>query len=184
MDEDALMRRAAGGDTAAFGVIVQAYQSQLVRFAARILGDTDAAQDAAQEAFLRLWRGRASYHPRGCLQAYLFRIVRRVCLDHARVQRPWEPLEDGASTPASDPANLAQSRSLAQAVRDAVQSLPEPQRAVFVLSQYEGLSYTEIADVLDCPPGTVASRKHLATETLRRKLYSWRDLDGRNLDDV
>ena len=177
MNEDALMRRAAGGDTAAFGVIVQAYQGRLVRFAVRLLGDTEAAQDAAQEAFLRLWRGRASYQPRGCLEAYLFRIVRSVCLDYARAVRPWESLENGASAPASDPAELAQSRSLAQAVRDAVLSLPEPQRAVFVLSHYEGLSYAEIADVLDCPPGTVASRKHLATETLRRRLYSWRDLD-------
>ncbi len=178
LNEDALMRRVAGGDTAAFGVIVQAYQSRLVRFAARMLGDTDAAQDAAQEAFVRLWRGRASYQPRGCLQAYLLRTVRNVCLDHARAVRPWEPLEDGAGVAASDPADLMQSRSLAEAVRDAVQSLPEPQRAVFVLSQYEELSYAEIADVLDCPLGTVASRKHLATETLRRKLYLWRDLDG------
>ena len=177
LNGDPLMRRAAGGDTAAFGVIVQAYQSRLVRFAARLLGDTDAAQDAAQEAFVRLWRGRARYQPRGCLQAYLLRTVRNVCLDYARVRRPWEPLKDGFGVAASDPADLMQSRSLAEAVRDAVQSLPEPQRVVFVLSQYEELSYAEIADVLDCPPGTVASRKHLATETLRRKLYSWRDIN-------
>lgn len=177
MDEDALMRQVASGDTAAFGVIVQAHQSRLVRFAARLLGDTDAAQDAAQEAFLRLWRLRASYEPRGCLQAYLLRTVRSVCLDHARVRRPWEPLEEGVGGTTPDPADLAQSRSLAEAVQAAVQSLPEPQRVVFVLSQYEGLSYAEIADVLDCPPGTVASRKHQAMETLRRKLYSWRDLD-------
>ena len=177
MNEDALMRRAASGDTLAFGVIVQAYQSRLVRFAARLLGDTDAAQDAAQEAFLRLWRLRASYQPRGCLQAYLLRTVRSVCLDYARVRRSWEPLEEGAGGAVPDPADLAQSRSLADAVRLAVQFLPEPQRVVFVLSQYEGLSYAEIAGVLDCPPGTVASRKHQATETLRRKLYSWRDSD-------
>ncbi len=177
MNEDALMRRAAGGDTGAFGVIVQAYQGRLVRFAARLLGDTDAAQDAAQEAFLRLWRLRGSYQPCGCLRAYLFRTVRSVCLDHARVRRPWELLEEGAGGAGSDPAELVQSRSLAEAVRLAVQSLPEPQRVVFALSQYEGLSYAEIAEVLDCPAGTVASRKHQATETLRRKLYPWRDID-------
>jgi RNA polymerase sigma-70 factor (ECF subfamily) len=175
MNEDALMRLAAGGDTAAFGVIVQAYQNRLIRFAARLLGDTDAAQDAAQEAFLRLWRLRASYQPRGCLEAYLLRTVRSVCLDYVRATHPWEPLEEGVGGETPDPADLAQSRSLAEAVRLAVQALPEPQRVVFVLSHYEGLSYAEIADVLDCPPGTVASRKHQATETLRRKLYSWRD---------
>ena len=51
--------------------------------------------------------------------------------------------------------------------------LPEPQRAVFILSQYEGLSYAEIAEALDCPVGTVASRKHMAVEALRRRLHLW-----------
>jgi RNA polymerase sigma-70 factor (ECF subfamily) len=174
-DDDALMRRAANGDAQAFGKVVQAHQGRLVRFAARLLGDTDAAQDAAQEAFLRLWRLRTRYQPRGCLQAYLLRTVRSVCLDHARAARPCEPLEEGADAGAPDPAALAQGLGLADAVRRAVLSLPEPQRAVFLLSHYEGLSYAEIADALDCPVGTVASRKHQATETLRRKLSAWRD---------
>ncbi len=174
-DDDALMRRAAGGDAQAFGQIVQAYQGRLMRFAGRLLGDSDAAQDAAQEAFLRLWRLRTRYQPRGCLQAYLLHTVRSVCLDYARAYHPWEALEEGADVGVSDPASLAQGRGLADAVRRAVLSLPEPQRAVFLLSQYEGLSYAEIADALDCPVGTVASRKHQATETLRRKLSAWRD---------
>jgi RNA polymerase sigma-70 factor (ECF subfamily) len=178
VDEDTLMRRAAGGDAQAFGAIVQAYQSRLVRFAMRLLGDSEAAQDAAQEAFLRLWRLRASYQPCGCLQAYLFRTIRSVCVDYARAARPWDaPAEGRAGGTAPDPAVLIQAQSLADAVRQAVQSLPETQRVVFVLSQYEGLSYAEIADVLDCPLGTVASRKHQATETLRRKLFTWRDPD-------
>lgn len=173
-DDDALMRRAANGDAQAFGLLVQAYQGRLVRFAGRLLGDSDAAQDAAQEAFLRLWRLRTRYQPRGCLQAYLLRTVRSVCLDLARATRPWEPLEEGTSSDAPDPAALAQGHGLADAVRHAVLSLPEPQRAVFLLSHYEGLSYAEIADALDCPVGTVASRKHQATETLRRRLAAWR----------
>ncbi|MGI4789209.1 MAG: RNA polymerase sigma factor [Janthinobacterium lividum] len=175
MDDDALMRRVADGDAQAFGLIVQAYQNRLVRFAVRLLGDSDAAQDAAQEAFLRLWRLRASYQPRGCLQAYLLRTVRSVCLDRIRAKQSWEALDEGLRGTASDPASLAEGNELADAVRRAVQSLPEPQRVVFILSQYEELSYAEIADVLDCPLGTVASRKHQATETLRRKLYPWRD---------
>ena len=174
-DDDTLMRRAAGGDAQAFGMIVQAYQGGLVRFAARLLGDSDAAQDAAQEAFLRLWRLRTRYQPRGCLQAYLLRAVRSVCLDHARAARPSEPLDEGEGGEVPDPAALAQGHGLADAVRRAVLELPEPQRAVFLLSHYEGLSYAEIADALDCPVGTVASRKHQATETLRRRLSAWRD---------
>ena len=190
MDDDGLMRRAAGGDTLAFGVLVRTYQARLVRFAARLTGDSDLAQDAVQEAFLRLWRGRATYEPRGCLQAYLFRAVRSGCLDYARTSRPTDALDENAEADAPGPAALdenaeadapgpaalAEARSLADAVRFAVQSLPEMQRAVFILSEYEQISYAEIAGVLDCPVGTVASRKHQAVETLRRKLSSWKDL--------
>lgn len=175
MDDDGLMRRAAGGDTAAFGVLVRTYQARLLRFAVRLTGDADLAQDAVQEAFLRVWRGRESYAPRGCLGAYLFRAVRSVCLDYVRASRPTEALDEHAEAGALGPAALAEARSLADAVRLAVQSLPEAQRAVFVLSEYEQFSYAEVAAVLDCPVGTVASRKHQATETLRRKLFSWKD---------
>lgn len=175
MDDDALMRRAAAGDTQAFTQVVQTYQARLVRFATRLLNDSEAAQDAAQEAFLRLWRLRDHYQPRGCLQAYLLRTIRTICLDYARAARPWDALGNGTETDTPSPESIAQRRGLADAVAQAVQSLPEAQRAVFILSQYEQLSYAEIAEALGCPVGTVASRKHQATETLRRKLASWRD---------
>lgn len=175
MDDDALMRRVAQGDARAFAQVVQAYQGRITRFAARLLGDSDLAQDAAQEAFLRLWRLRDRYQPRGCLQAYLLRTIRTVCLDYARAARPCDTLDWDRKDPTAGPERLAQQRGHADAVSQAVYSLPEPQRAVFLLSQYEGLSYAEIAEVLECPVGTVASRKHQATETLRRKLSAWRD---------
>ena len=107
-----------------------------MRFAARPVGDPDAAQDAAQETFLRLWRLRSRYQPRGCLQAYLFRAVRSVCLDHARLARSWEMLEESTDGAAPDPEGLARLHGLADAVWQAVLSLPEPQRAVFLLSHY------------------------------------------------
>ena len=175
IEDDALMRRTANGDPQAFAQIVAAYQGLLVRFATRFLGDADTAQDAAQEAFLRLWRQRQRYAPRGCLQVYLLRTVRHICIDHIRAAHPWDRLGVDCKNAAAGPEALAQLSGLAEAVASAVQSLPEGQRAVFILSQYEGLSYAEIAAVLACPIGTVASRKHQASETLRRKLSSWRD---------
>ena len=175
MDDDSLMRLAADGDAAAFGIIVRAHQVRLVRFAMRLTGDSDLAQDAVQETFLRLWRVRATYQPRNRLQAYLFRTVRSVCLDYTRAAWPAEALDDTVQAEASDPAAIAESQRLADAVQLAVQSLPETQRVVFLLSHYEHLTYTEIADVLGCPVGTVASRKHQAVESLRRKLFSWKD---------
>lgn len=70
MDDDSLMRLAADGDAAAFGIIVRAHQVRLVRFAMRLTGDSDLAQDAVQETFLRLWRVRATYQPRNRRRAF------------------------------------------------------------------------------------------------------------------
>lgn len=176
MDEDALMRRAAG-DRFAFETLVKRHQRRLLGFATRLLGDADAAQDAAQEALLRLWRIRARWQPgTGSVEGFLLQAVRNICLDYARTAHP-TPTWNGETQPEGSPGPdaLCQTQAVVEAIQRAVQTLPEPQRVVFVLSQYEGLSYAQIAAVLDCPVGTVASRKHLATRTLRRRLRAWNE---------
>ncbi|MBV9852025.1 MAG: RNA polymerase sigma factor [Armatimonadetes bacterium] len=177
MDDDALMRQVAAGDAQAFERLVRTYQPRLLRFAMRLLGgDADAAQDAALEALLRLWRVRERWRPcGGSLEGFLLRAVRNICLDHARAAHPTERLQGEVPQGGDDPAEQSQKQALAEAIREAVRTLSEPQRTVFILSQYEGLSYAEIAAILECPVGTVASRKHLATETLRRRLWAWRE---------
>ncbi len=175
MDEDDMwMRQAAAGDSRAFGRIVARHQTRLVRVAARLLSDPELAQDAAQEAFLRLWRARHRYQPSGRLAALLLKITRNVCLDRAgRTEaEEWTEAREAAQAH-DDPAAQAEGGALAEAVRRAVGSLSEPSRTVFILSHYEGLSYADIAAALDCPLGTVASRKRLAVEALRRKLAHW-----------
>ncbi len=175
MDEDILMQRAAANDVEAFGALVRAYQQRLVRFAGRILADRERAEDVVQEAFVRLWRARAQYRPQGRFSLLLFRIVRNGCLDVVRHAQPLTSLQEAERLEAKGPgpASQVEANAMAQAVRQAVQELPEPQRSAFVLSEYEGLAYTEIAQILDCPVGTVASRKRLAVETLRRRLCHW-----------
>jgi RNA polymerase sigma-70 factor (ECF subfamily) len=184
MEEDTLMRRAAAGDSQAFGQLVKAYQAQVVRLAARLLNDMDAARDIAQETFLRVWRARHNYQPQGQFQAYLLRVTRNACLDHLRSRPQWQPLvdvENGVQDLAeafavavcSDVPTKVQANLLMQDVEAAVAGLSEVQRVVFILSHYEGMSYKEIAQALQCPIGTVASRKFQAVETLRRRLYAW-----------
>jgi RNA polymerase sigma-70 factor, ECF subfamily len=177
-DDDALMRQAADGDTDAFGHIVARYQGRLTRFAARMLGgDADAAQDMVQEAFLRLWQSRSRYAAQGNLDRYLLRVVHNLCIDdqRRRSRHSDEPLETGPENAVGvpGPEEKAQAVSLADAVREAVSRLPDEQRAVFILSHYEGMCYQDIADALGCPLGTVASRKHLAAQALRRALKPW-----------
>lgn len=176
VEDDALMRRAANRDTVAFGQIVRRYQSPLLRAASRFLvNDTDMAADAVQETFLRLWQAAPTYSPQGNLRAYLYRILYNLCRDARRRERTTDRLEDFPPfTSASPTPEIALDRRLlSDAVRCAVEELPEGQRAVFLLNQYEGLSYRAIAAILDCPEGTVASRKHLALEALRHRLQPW-----------
>lgn len=181
MDEEILIQRVANGDTQAFGTLVKRYQHRLVRFAERMLGDADAAQDIAQETFLRLWRSRSSCPVTHDLNSYLFRVSRNLCIDYFRTHRATEILDEWAELKPSiddDPAAASQSRELAEEVRCIVSALPDQQREVFVLSHYEDLSYREIATIVGCPIGTVASRKYQAVETLRRRLGRWVDPDG------
>jgi len=176
MDECSLIQRLSAGDTEAFGTLVDAHQRRILRFAARMLGDADAAQDIAQETFLRLWRARARLRPEGDLGCYLLRIARNLCLDSLRARHVTEDMDESADLPQPPEDRLAASvgaDALAEAVRRCVQNLPEPQRVVFVLSFYEEMSYRDIAALLGCPVGTVASRKYQAVEALRRRLRPW-----------
>jgi RNA polymerase sigma-70 factor (ECF subfamily) len=176
-EDDRLMARAAAGDTGAFGCIVRRHQARLLGFARRFLPHEPAvaADDVVQEAFVRLWHERERYEPHGRLVFFLFQIVRNLCRDRARASASSFPSALSDEPADTDIFDDLRARALAEAVQQAVAELHEEQRAVFVLSHYEGLRYHEIADVLDCPLGTVASRKHQAVRTLRRRLAGWLD---------
>ncbi len=181
MNEEMLIQQIADGNMKAFGKLVERYQHRIVRFAERMLGDEDAAQDIAQETFLRLWRARARYPEQNDPVCYLLRIARNLCLDTLRSHHATETLDEMTEIPPVAEASMAaslHSKTLAERVRRSVQALPEPQRVVFILSYYEDLSYKEIAEVVGCPIGTVASRKYQAVETLRRRLKPWIEGDA------
>jgi RNA polymerase sigma-70 factor (ECF subfamily) len=174
LDEEILIQQIAQRDARAFGKLVERYQRRIVRFAERMLGDPDAAQDIAQETFLRLWRSRCPVQ--SDLSAYLLRIARNLCLDHFRAHHPTDALDEATEMVLVSEVGVAatvQSRALADVVLRSVQALPEAQRVVFILSHYEQMSYQEIAEVVGCPVGTVASRKYQAVEALRRRLKPW-----------
>ena len=168
--DDAIMRRVARNDTGAFACLVRRHQGMITGFAARMFdGDLDAGADVAQETFVRLWENRARYAAHGKLTSYLLRIAYNLCA--SRLRSPAfkaEPLDA-----AKDTAKTAPPMDVALAVRQALRRLPEEQRVVFLLSEYSGLTYTEIAQTLSIAPGTVASRKHVAVQALRVSLADW-----------
>jgi len=170
-DADLMCYCAQQDSTTAFSILVRRHQARIQSYAARMLGgDMDAAADIAQEVFVRLWSGRSRYNAQGKLLSYLLHIAHNLCVSDLRsmARRSMIALDDSYDQP-----GYPQRSERAEAVRDAVTALPEELRSVFVLSEYEGFSYAEIAEIMEIPAGTVASRKNRAVYQLRSTLRPW-----------
>jgi RNA polymerase sigma-70 factor, ECF subfamily len=166
-----LVTRAKNGDRQAFADLVRAHRQGVVAVAYRLCGDLATAEDAAQEAFIRAWRGLGGYQPRSPFRNWLYRIATNVALDGLRRERRPVALNDEVpADPERTPERAAERHERGEAVRQAVLALPPACRSVLVLREYEGLSYAEIADALQIPMGTVMSRLNYARGLMRQSL--------------
>ncbi len=178
-DEQDLIEAAKRGDLAAFNQLVLMYQGQAYNVAYRLLGDPDAAADATQDAFLKAYQ-RLHQLRGGSFRAWLLRIVTNTCYDMLRKQkrRPTQSLEPQSDEEESDrlprwqsdaesPEDIVLRREIHWAVQEGLATLSPEHRAIVVLSDIEGLSYEEIAQVLNIPLGTVKSRLSRARARLR-----------------
>jgi len=166
-DED-LLRAAGNGDPGAFRVLVDRHSRELHGYFRRRAGP-QAAEDLLQETFLRLHRAAARFTPQGTFRAFLYTIARNLALNHARDRHPAAAL-DGGPPPAAhapSPPESIESAERAGAVRSAVEGLSDVLRDVVLLRHYQGLSFKEIAAVLDIPEGTAMRR--MADALLRLK---------------
>ncbi len=163
-----LVQRARQGDLDAFNALVEAYQRQVYRVAYRLVGDPDLAEDVAQETFLSAWKGLSRFRG-GSFRAWILQIAANAARDLLRRQRRRPALSlDAFETPppnqplpartSSSPEAAALSGELAACLEAALRELPEPFRAAVILRDVEGLTYQEIAQILDVPLGTVRSR--------------------------
>ena len=163
-----LLARARRGDADAFMALVQPFDGSFRRLAFRLLRNRDRMDDALQDAYVRAFRGLASFGGRAALSTWLYRIVYNACLDELRRTPGSRDVPLGqADSPTDDPADAAGRRlDLAAALA----ALPAELRAVVLLIDVEGLEYEEVAAVLAVPPGTVASRLSRARSALRTAL--------------
>jgi RNA polymerase sigma-70 factor (ECF subfamily) len=164
-----VLARVAAGEGDAFACLVDTHQDRLLRLCERLLGDAEESRDAVQEVFLKVWRKAGAVRPQGQVYTWLYRIAVNHCLNKLRRRKlvrflrlesppetdaaPFDP-PDGAA----DPAAALDSRRRWKATRRAIAALPDNQRAVLVLARFEGLSYRQIAEVLDITAGAVESR--------------------------
>jgi RNA polymerase sigma-70 factor (ECF subfamily) len=166
-----LITQAQQGDRRAFGELVRRHREGVVNVVYRICGDTNLAEDAAQEAFIRAWQHLPNYRPRSPFRNWVYRIATNAALDALRREREVVDIDAlPLASPDEGPEDAAAGEERRECVRQAVLALPPASRTVLVLREYEGLSYREIADALGIPIGTVMSRLNYARNRLRESL--------------
>ena len=166
----ALVERARAGDEEAFASLARGAADRLLAIAYRILRDLALAEDAVQQTLVIAWRELPSLRDAAAFEGWLRRLLVHACYREARRNRRWAahvrllPVEPAA--PSDGPLDVATRDQLERGFR----RLPAEQRAIFVLHHYLGLTLQEIADQLGIPLGTVKSRLHYGTNTLRAAL--------------
>jgi len=172
-----LMERAVAGDEDAFAHLVARHERALFNYLLRMTQDEALAADLVQETWLRVFQNAHRYDPVRKFPTWLFTIASHCCIDALRLRQRLEqhtahaPRRVLSPPPRSnDPQEALLDKETLAAVRAAVQTLPEPQRAVIILRYYHGLSYQDISDVVQCSLGTVKSRLYHAVRHLHRTL--------------
>ena len=170
----ALMVAFQGGDESAFRSLFEKYGRAMVAFCHHFVHDPARSEELAQDVFLKLHRSAGRYQPTARFKTFLYRIASNHCLNELRrgeyaAQRALdaageEPADpDGLPGSSATPEETALGKELSRSVEQLLASLPEKQRAAFVLGRLEGLSYEEIADVLGTTIPAVKSLVHRAT---------------------
>ena len=171
--ETELVLMAQNGDRDAFSELVRIHAQGVMNVIYRMCGDSQIAEDAAQETFIQAWLHLASFRPQGPLRNWLFRIGINAATDLLRKQKriaPGDLDEFELRDPQLSPEDLFSQEEQTVLIQKTVLALPETSQAVLVLREYEGLSYHEIADVLNIPVGTVMSRLNYARKLLKDRL--------------
>jgi RNA polymerase sigma-70 factor (ECF subfamily) len=179
--DEELVASATAGDLDSFNQLVVRWERPIYALAYRTLGRDEDARDVVQEAFLRAYRGLRGFKGQAKFSSWLYRITLNLCRDWMRRERrapivsvpegvdPIEMADDRAS-PVESVEDLVARREMSAAVARAMAELPEEQRAAIMLKEYHGLTFQEIADMLNCPLSTVKTRLYQGLSVLRRRL--------------
>jgi RNA polymerase sigma-70 factor (ECF subfamily) len=185
--DEELLARFVSGDYSAFDVIVGRYEERLLNFAYRFLNDQETAQDVVQETFLRVYRKRKEYKAIAHFSTWLFTIAGNLAKSELRRRKRWRFLSlDSGGDDDERPVDLPDERHLPDDVvadrmteariQEAINALPPKYRQAVLLRDVEGMSYQEIAQIANCPVGTIKSRVNRARLKLQKKLR----IDGRD----
>lgn len=184
-----LVERAQRGDKRAFELLVAKYQRKLARLLSRFIRDPGEVEDVAQEAFIKAYRALPSFRGDSAFYTWLYRIGINAAKNHLVAMgrraptttehdaEEAESFEDGDQLrDINTPENMLMSKQVANVVNAAMEQLPEELRTAITLREIEGLSYEDIAEIMNCPIGTVRSRIFRAREAIAGKLRPMLDI--------
>lgn len=181
--DQALVERVQAGDKQAYGLLVAKYQRKLLRLVSRLVRDPAEAEDVTQEAFIKAYRALPGFRGESAFYTWLYRIGVNAAKNWLVANGRREPTSTGLDNEEAEdygesdllqdvdtPERLLMSKQIGDTVNAAMEKLPEELRTAITLREVDGLSYEEIAQVMDCPIGTVRSRIFRAREAIAEKL--------------
>lgn len=181
-NDQALVERVQQGDKRAFDALVIKYQSRVVKVITRYLRDPVEALDLAQEAFIKAYRALPNFRGESAFYTWLYRIAINTAKNHVVAQGRRPPMDDVEASEAefyegpsalkdtSTPERMVLRDEIERVVFEAIEALPEDLKTAITLRELEDMSYEEIAEVMNCPIGTVRSRIFRAREAIDKKL--------------
>jgi len=178
--DEELVARSIGGDLDSFNQLVLRWERPIYALAYRVIGREEDARDVAQETFLRAYRALSGFKGQAKFSSWLYRITLNLCRDWIRRERRAPVMQApegvdiielaGEATPSESIEDLVTRRQLGRAVGRVMSLLPDEQRTAIIMKEYHGLTFQEIADLLDCPLSTVKTRLYQGLSVLRKQL--------------
>lgn len=168
------------GDVSAFEQILKKYKKFVINVAYRYIHNASYAEDISQEVFLRIYNSAQRYTQDAKLSTWIYRITANYCLNEVRAKKKVEQnfkevIYQNTNSDDNDVLNNMEKKNKSNLVKKALESLPERQRMAVILSKYDGLSYREIAEIIDCTPSAVDSLLQRAKQNLKDKLAGFID---------
>ena len=176
--DEELVEACLAGEDSAFDVLLGRWEKRIRGAIYRLVGSDEEARDLCQEAFLKAYKSLRSFKQEARFSSWLYQIALNLCRDRMRRRRgktmvSLDELEEGgaAMTVAGPTAlDLLQERDMSRLVARAIEALPDEQREIIILKEYQGLTFLEIAQVLDVPISTVKTRLYRGLDQLRVRL--------------
>ncbi|MDR9365502.1 MAG: sigma-70 family RNA polymerase sigma factor [Balneolaceae bacterium] len=177
MDDSALVEQIQRVDQQAFTVLMERWQTRIHRFAFRFFADVDEASEITQKTFIKVYQKVDTLDEPGKFSSWIYRVANNLCLDELKRagRRKSSPLEAWVEQmeASQTPAKKLETKELGEVLQKALLTLPDEQRVVIILKEYEGMKFREIAEILEEPENTVKSRMYYGLKSLRRVLKKW-----------